>query len=252
MSVAAATIGAGFLNAAGSVYSNAVNSAAQIAINNKNAAVQYAINADQIEAARMNNETAINLANTAHQREVQDLRDANLNPILSAHGNGSAVPALDTPGLEAPQAVAPSIENPLSGLASSLASAVQVNDAHNLNQARIAALGLGGDSETGGVSPSGIAKLQSLKTAADLQSATEAAEFERESKEFERERLALQRAVYYDLFHGVDNRTEAYKLSREGLISDLKMRANRNLREGLNSATSISNAVKDWFPLKRR
>lgn len=244
--IAAATLGAGFLNTAGSVYTNAVNSATQQRINDQNAQLQWAINADQIEAARMNNETAINLANTAHQREVMDLRDANLNPILSANGNGSAVPALDTPGLEAPTLEAPTVANPLSGLASSLASAIQVNDAHELNDARLTMLGLKGSSETGGYEPAAVAKAMSNKAVEEAVSASEAARLQQEKLEFERLKLSLDRVLYSKVFgDSIDDKSEGYKLSLEGLISDLKMRANQNMRAGINSATSIGNAASN-------
>lgn len=113
-------VGTALANVAANWATNRQNSINQMKINDANIGMQLAYNADQVEVARMNNQTSIDLANTAHQREVKDLRDAGLNPILSATGgNGAAMPSLSTPNGGSAELQAYRAENPLRELGTS-------------------------------------------------------------------------------------------------------------------------------------
>lgn len=132
-----AILGSGLASAFGNVYSNTLNAANTAKINQKNLDLQAAINLDNIEAARLNNVTAVDLANTAHQREVRDLRDAGLNPILSATGgNGAATPSLQSPNLDAPTLDRVDVVNPLSQITSAVGQAMAFADQHRIDNAQ--------------------------------------------------------------------------------------------------------------------
>ena len=93
-----------------------VSTAGQLYANHANRKAQKAINDQALNVAALNNATQIEMANSAHQREVSDLRKAGLNPILSAGGNGASVPQLSAPNLGTPK-----VDTPVSDAAHSAA-----------------------------------------------------------------------------------------------------------------------------------
>lgn len=80
------------------------------------------------------NQQSIDLANSAHQREIQDLIKAGLNPVLSAGGSGSATPNLGTAQVqnEMPGGYLAQATN-VANIAGSVGSAKQALSQANLN-----------------------------------------------------------------------------------------------------------------------
>lgn len=114
---AAALLLSGAMSTAGSLYATQNNAA----LARSQLDYQKFVNDVNWAIAAENNATQVDMANTAHQREVADLRRAGLNPILSAGGNGASVPSLTTPSGHVIGAGSP-YSNPLEGAASSARS----------------------------------------------------------------------------------------------------------------------------------
>lgn len=92
MDVSGGIIGGGLIGGAGSLISSGVN----------------------LYSAAQNRRFQERMANTAHQREVADLRAAGLNPVLSAMGGG---------GANSPSGSTATVDNPLESVGHSVTSA---------------------------------------------------------------------------------------------------------------------------------
>lgn len=114
--------------------SGIASTAGALYTNKKNLEYQQNVNDTNWQIAAQNNATQIDMANTAHQREVADLRAAGLNPVLSSGGSGASTPSLTSMRGDSAQ-----IENPAEGIANSaksLASYVSQSYKTQLDQAK--------------------------------------------------------------------------------------------------------------------
>lgn len=208
-------LGAGAISSAGSVYNN-------------NRLIQ-----SQMQA----NSESINLANTAHQREVLDLALAGLNPVLSASGSGASVPSLGVANTQNPgQGIADGITG-----ASNLISSQYKESVKSLRASNEAA-----------------------QIANEVNSANKEAAIIRAQNDYSMaltEKTALERASGigwrrgkngdYQVIENPDKLIDMQKLVEKGIISDIKNRANQNWRNnlhsflgGVNSAASVIKSVK--------
>lgn len=233
----------GIASTAGSLYTNS-----------KNLEYQQNVNDTNWQIAAQNNATQIEMANTAHQREVADLKAAGLNPILSSGGSGASTPSLTSAKGDSAQ-----IENPVNGVANSakdLARYVSEQYKIGLEQADA-------DVENTKVSTDATkANIESIKLdAANSRLQNEILRNQRNISELDAEKAHIESRALNDLtttvsqefdkstgrYHyfvnGDDIDSEYYKAIKEGLLEEAKVKANAQLWQAIDSGSKVINSA---------
>lgn len=232
---ALALLGSGVISTAGSLYANA-----------KNIDLQKHVNDVNWQMAAMNNATQIDMANTAHQREVADLRAAGLNPILSAGGNGAAVPSLQQARQDSAQ-----VQNPVEGLANSARSlAHYVSKQYQANLDNVIAQNANINHQSDILkSEARIANWQSSHAKVDADIANIEANMRREALEdLSTKYIKDGDGVYKQV---LDKDSKYYKDFKKGISSSAALNASQYWRanaqtafQGINSASNLMNVFR--------
>lgn len=206
---AGALLLAGLISSAGSIYANRQN----------------------LKANQQRWLQSIELSNTAHQREVADLRKAGLNPILSADGSGASVPSL---GAAVQENIGEGLSDGISSASKFLSKEYQANIA-NL-KANTANVTLENSAKT---MENEVRRIQS-ENEIDMESAVQ---------EAQDDVLGIRR-VYSDdgtlmKLRDPEKYKEAVDEIARGIRSDLAMRGNANARAWISSAKDAMGAVRD-------